>query len=236
MPELELLRAGELADAALAWPVVKHTVLGHGVVSDFVNDEVSTPSGETMERQYLLHPGAVGIVAWDDEDRIAVVRQYRHPVGFRLTEPPAGLLDHADEDVLAAAQRELAEEAGLAARTWQVLVDTFTSPGANQESLRIYLARDLEPAAVPEGFVADHEEADMDACWARRSDLVDQVLAGRLQNPTMVAGLLALETARLAGRLDELRPGDAPWPAREVWRSHRAALARLAGETDGDAR
>ena len=112
-----------------------------------------------------------------------------------------------------------------------MLVDTFTSPGANEESLRIYLARDLEPAPVPSGFVADHEEADMDACWARRADLVDQVLAGRLQNPTMVAGLLALETARLAGRLDELRTGDAPWPAREVWRSHHSR----AGETGGDA-
>lgn len=223
----EELGPAELADAALAWQVTGHAVLGRGVVSDFVDDEVSTPSGQTMARQYLLHPGAVGVIAWDDRDRIAVVRQYRHPVGFRLTEPPAGLLDHENEDVLLAARRELAEEAGLRAARWDVLVDTFTSPGASQETLRIYLARDLSPAAAPDGFEADHEEADMDVCWAWRADLVDAVLAGRLQNPTMVAGVLALETARLSGRLEHLRPADAPWPAREVWRRHNSALAAL---------
>ena len=231
MPELRQLAAGEIADQPMRWPVVGHRVLGRGAVSDFVDDQVGTPSGQTMARQYLLHPGAVGIIAWDDADRIAVVRQYRHPVGFRLTEPPAGLLDHADEDFVVAAARELAEEAGIRAAHWQVLVDTFTTPGANQESLRIFLARGLSPAPAPDGFVADHEEADMEVCWAARADLVDAVFAGRLQNPTMVAGVLALETARLAGRLDGLRPGAAPWPAREVWQAHNDQLAAIG---DGD--
>lgn len=231
MPELRQLGAGELADAAMAWPVLGHRVLGSGAVSDFVDDQVATPSGETMARQYLLHPGAVGVIAWDDADRIVAVRQYRHPVGFRLTEPPAGLLDHADEDPLLAAQRELAEEAGLRASHWQVLVDLFTTPGATQESLRIYLARDLAPAPAPEGFVAEHEEADMEICWAARADLVDAVLAGHVQNPTMVAGVLALEAARLSGRLDRLRPADAAWPARQAWRERNAGLRALG---DGD--
>ena len=227
MPDLRQLGAGEVADAAMAWPVLGHTVLGSGAVSDFVDDQVATPSGETMARQYLLHPGAVGVIAWDDADRIVVVRQYRHPVGFRLTEPPAGLLDHADEDPLLAAQRELAEEAGLRAGRWQVLVDLFTTPGANQESLRVYLARDLSAVAAPEGYVADHEEADMEVCWALRADLVAAVLAGRLQNPTMVAGVLALETARLSGELDRLRSADAAWPARQVWRERNSTLRSL---------
>lgn len=231
MTELRQLAAAEIADQPMRWPVVGHRVLGRGAVSDFVDDQVRTPSGEVMARQYLLHPGAVGVIAWDDADRIAVVRQYRHPVGFRLTEPPAGLLDHADEDFLVAAARELAEEAGLQAARWQVLVDTFTTPGANQESLRVFLARELSPAPAPDGFVADHEEADMEVCWAARADLVDAVFAGQLQNPTMVAGVLALETARLAGRLDVLRPASAPWPAREVSQAHNDQLAAVG---DGD--
>lgn len=218
------LPAAEVTDVPMAWPVAAHQVLGRGAVSDFVNDTVITPAGDQMQRQYTLHPGAVGVIAWDDADRIAVVRQYRHPVGFQLVEPPAGLLDADGESWLTAAQRELAEEAGLAAATWRVLVDVFTTPGANQESLRIYLATDLEPAPVPDGFVADHEEAEMELAWAARADLVAAVLAGRLQNPTMVAGVLALEVARLSGGVDALRPAEAEWPARAVRETHNAAL------------
>ena len=223
------LAPAEVGDSPMAWPVASHVVLGHGQVSDFVNDSVITPDGGRMERQYTLHPGAVGVIAWDEEDRVAVVRQYRHPVGFQLTEPPAGLLDAEGETWLAAVQRELAEEAGLSATRWQVLVDLFTTPGANQESLRIYLARGLSAAQAPDGFVADHEEADMEVCWAARADLVDAVLAGRLQNPTMVAGILALEVARLSGRLDDLRGPDAAWLARDVRDVANKALAALDG-------
>lgn len=227
----ELSRA-EVTDLAMDWPVARHQVLGRGRVSRFVNDTVVTPSGAQMERQYLLHPGAVGVIAWDQSDRVAVVRQYRHPVGFQLVEPPAGLLDADAETWLGAAQRELAEEAGLRARHWQVLVDLFTTPGANQESLRIYLARDLAPTAAPADFVADHEEAEMELCWAARADLVDAVLAGKLQNPTMVAGILALEVARLSGRLDGLRAAAADWPARAVRERHDSRLAELDGHAD----
>jgi ADP-ribose pyrophosphatase len=220
-PEARELAAPELTDEPVTWPIVSHEVRARGYVSDFVHDEVRTPSDELMGRQYVLHPGAVGVIAWDDADRIAVVRQYRHPVGFRL--------DHDDEVALEAARRELAEEAQLAAGRWQVLVDIFTTPGACQEGLRIFLARDLGPAALPEGFVAHGEEAHMELTWARRADLVDAILGGRLQNPTMVAGVLALETARLSGRLDALRAPDAPWPARAVRAGRNHALAALAG-------
>ncbi len=222
---VRVLARSEVTDAPLTWPVAAHEVLGSGAVSDFVNDTVTTPDGGSMERQYLLHPGAVGIIAWDEADRIAVVRQYRHPVAFRLVEPPAGLLDADGESWLAAAERELAEEAGLRATRWQVLVDLFTTPGACQETLRIYLARGLSEVPVPDGFVAAHEEAHMDVCWAARADLVDAVLTGKLQNPTMVSGVLALEVARLSGRLEELRAPDAVWPAREAWAERNASLA-----------
>ncbi|PKQ32501.1 MAG: ADP-ribose pyrophosphatase [Actinobacteria bacterium HGW-Actinobacteria-2] len=214
----------DIADRRESWPVTRHEVLARGNVSSFVVDTVQTPDGGSMTRQYLLHPGAVGVIAWDDADRIAVVLQYRHPVAHTLMEPPAGLLDQDGEDPLLAVQRELAEEAGLAATDWRVLVDLFTTPGGNQESVRVYLARQLSEAPAPEGFVADSEEAHMEIAWAPRAQVVSAVLAGRVQNPVLVAGVMALETARLGGRLPELRPADAPWPARDAWAAQNREL------------
>ena len=130
---------------------------------------------------------------------MALVRQYRHAVRHRLIEPPAGLLDVDGEDYLLAAQRELAEEVGLAADTWHVLVDLFTTPGIIGESLRVYLARDLHPAEAPAGFVKEGEEAEMELSWATLIDLVDAVLDGDLHNPTMVSGVLATWVAHLRG-------------------------------------
>lgn len=227
----EQLGSDQVEDRPVSWPVTSHEVVARGSVATFVTDQVATPDGSSMRRQYTLHPGAVGVIALDADDRVAVVRQYRHPVAMSLIEPPAGLLDAVDEDFLVAAQRELAEEAGLAAADWRVLVDLFTSPGGTQESLRIYLARDLSAADAPEGFVADGEEAHMEIAWVARADLVEAILGGRLQNPTMVAGLLALETARLSGRLDALRPADAPWPARDAWAEQNSRLAEVRGHT-----
>ncbi len=211
-----VLTADELADLPVTWPVARREVMASGRVITVVDDEVREPSGGTMSRQYTMHPGAVGVIAWNDDDQIVVERQYRHPAGFQLIEPPAGLLDHSSEAFLTAAQRELSEEAGLAADRWQVLVDIFTTPGSSEETLRVYLAQGLRDTSRPAGFVLEDEEADMEVCWAARADLVAAAYAGRLQNPTMVTGVLALEAARLSGRLDTLRPADAPWPARTV--------------------
>ncbi len=204
-----------LADTPIRWEVASRTVLGEGRVSSFVEDDVITPSGEHMTRQFLTHPGAVAIVAWDEEtDEVALLRQYRHPVGMEMVEVPAGLLDLEGEDFAAAAARELAEEAELQATRWQVLVDICTTPGGCEESLRIYLARGLSPASRPAGFVLEGEEAHMTWGWVSREKVVDAVFAGRCQSPTLVAGILALESARLSGRIEDLRPVDADWPIR----------------------
>lgn len=205
-----------LADQPMRWQVTGRAELGEGRVSAFVEEEVETPSGEHIRRQFLTHPGAVAVLAWREQtDDVAVLRQYRHPVGMELVEIPAGLLDVDGEDYLVAAQRELAEEAELAADRWDVLVDFLSTPGACEETLRVYLARDVRPAARPDGFVLEGEEAHMTCEWVPRADLVEAVLAGRCQSPSLTAGVLALETARLSGRLDALRPADAPWPIRD---------------------
>ena len=197
------------------WQVVDHQVKAAGRVCDFVDDAVLTPSGERINRQYTSHPGAVGIIALDAQDRVAVVRQYRHPVRMVLVEPPAGLLDVKGEDFLTAAQRELAEEAMLSADDWRVLVDVVTTPGGSQESLRIYLARGLHEAPRPEGFVLEGEEVSMKAGWEPLDDLVEAIYAGQCQSPTLVTGVLALELARRTGRIDQLRPAHSSWPIRE---------------------
>lgn len=211
-----VLSGAEIADVPLAWPVDSSRVLAEGHVGRFVQDEIRTPDGEVISREYVRHPGAVGVIAIDDHDRVALVRQYRHPVRHRLVEPPAGLLDVDGEDYLTAVQRELAEETGLAAGRWQVLVDVFTTPGIIGETLRVYLARDLSPADAPEGFLRSGEEAHMDIVWATLDDLVDAVLAGRVHNPTLVSGVLAAWTARERDAYAGLRPADADWPAREA--------------------
>ena len=211
-----------MIDQDESWQVIKHTVKADGQVQDFIEDEVALPSGGTMVRQYADHPGAVSIIAVDEQLRVAVVDQYRHPVRMRLIEPPAGLLDIAGEDPLLAAKRELAEEAQLAAETWAVLLDIFTSPGGLAEPIRVYLARDLKPAPRPESFAVEDEEAEMSVHWIPLDELVESVYAGKIQSPTMVNGVLSLKLAIEQGRVGELRPADAPWGARDRLVARRA--------------
>jgi len=206
---------GQLIDKTESWQVVSHEVLAKAHIVALSQDVVYSPSGEAMVREMISHPGAVAIMALDEQGRIAVVHQYRHAVRMRLVEPPAGLLDVAGESALAAAQRELAEEAGLAADDWRVLVDFATSPGISDEVLRVYLARGLRSVPRPAGFEAHGEEVDMGLEWLPLSDAVDGVRAGLYHNVTFCMGSQALALALAEGAIDKLRPGDAPWPMRQ---------------------
>ena len=211
-----IISGSEITDTPMAWAVESTETLATGQIVNLVQDHVRTPDGKIIAREYLKHPGAVAVIALDDHERVALVRQYRHPVRHRLIEPPAGLLDVDGEDYLLAIQRELAEEAGLGAGTWHVLVDLFTTPGIIGEALRIYLARDLNVADAPEDFLAEGEEAHMDIVWAPLEDLVEAVLDGRVHNPSLVTGVLAAWTARQRDGYASLRPADAGWSARDT--------------------
>lgn len=174
------------------------------------SDEVAMPGGDVSARDYVVHPGAVGVVALDSDDRVLLVRQYRHPVRRRLEELPAGLLDEDGEAPHTAAARELVEEAGLAAGRWDVLVDAFTSPGSSDEAIRLYLARDVSTVERPKVV---HEEAEMTSRWVPLDDAVRSVFAGEIENAMCCIGVLAVERARRDG-FAGLRAIDAPWPAR----------------------
>jgi 8-oxo-dGTP pyrophosphatase MutT (NUDIX family) len=106
-------------------------------------DRFRYDDGEEAEREIVEHPGAVGIVAHDGE-RLYLVRQPREPVDEpALLELPAGKLDEEGESPLDSAQRELAEEIGKGARTWQHLTTFYTSPGFATERCHLFMATDL---------------------------------------------------------------------------------------------
>jgi ADP-ribose pyrophosphatase len=204
-------------DVTERWPVLASELAFDGsLVISVRRDHVTLPTGgDPFVRDVVVHPGAVGVIALDDDERVLVVHQYRHPVGHRLVEAPAGLLDVPGEPYHEAAARELYEEGHVRARDWRVLVDYFTSPGMTTESLRVYLARGIEPVAQHERHDGAHEEADMPTAWVPLAELVRRVLAGELHNPTLCMGVLAAWAARLGDGYDALRAVDVAWPARE---------------------
>jgi ADP-ribose pyrophosphatase len=177
-----------------------------GRVITLRRDTVAMPGGGDSVREVVHHPGAVAVVALDDDDRVLLLRQYRHPVGRHLWELPAGLRDEDGEPPLETAKRELAEEAQLAAARWSLLVTLNSSPGFSDELVQIYLAEDLSPADRPEGFVVEHEEADMTLERVPLADAVQRVFDGDITNGSAIAGLLA--AARLRSDAPELRPVD----------------------------
>lgn len=212
------------APGSHAFATVDSRVVYSGAILALRVDRVEMPDGRVVEREVVEHHGAVAVVAVDDDGRVVLIRQYRHPLGERLLELPAGLIDIQGEDPLEAARRELAEETGLAARDWSVLVDVALSPGFTDEALRVYLARGLSETERPD---PEHEEADLELVRMPVAEAVRAALAGTIVNATAVAGLLALSAADAAGL--PLRPADAPWPGQPD-----ALLRRQAAQRDAD--
>jgi len=192
------------------WPVVSSAELLRSRLVTVRSDKVLTPDNDLAERDVVLHPGAVAVLALDDADRILMIRQYRHPVGRLLWEIPAGLRDVAGEEPWVTAPRELMEEAGYRAKDWRVLADYYSSPGYSTERLRVFLARDLEviPAAERH-FVSHAEEAHLLLDWLPLDDAVRKVFAGELHNGPAALAIMAGYAARSEG-YDRLRPADAP--------------------------
>ncbi len=193
------------------YDVLRSEVVYSGGVMSLRRDDVAMPGDTHSVRDVVVHPGAVAVVALDEDNQMVLVRQYRHPVGRQLDELPAGLLDKAGEPAHETAARELAEEAGLGADDWHVLVDVLTTPGMSDEAIRIYLARGLRDV---DRDVQQHEEAEMTSFRRPLELVVAAVMTGEYENGLLVAGALAADHALRTG-FAGLRPVDAPWPARK---------------------
>jgi ADP-ribose pyrophosphatase len=168
-------------------------------------DEVRMPHGNTARREVIEHYGAVAILALDDANNVVMVYQYRHPVGRRLWELPAGLLDLGGEAPHITAARELKEEAGLEAAEWRVLVDLVSAPGFSDECVRVYLATGITDVGRPD---AHDEEADLQVKWVPLDEARRMVLSGEIVNSIAIAGILAAHDVEDPS---SLRPVEAPW-------------------------
>ncbi|MUL85351.1 MULTISPECIES: NUDIX hydrolase [unclassified Mycolicibacterium] len=181
-------------------------------------DEVSMPGGGSARREVVEHYGAVAVVALDEDRNVVLVYQYRHPLGRRLWELPAGLLDLGGEPPEVTAARELKEEVGLAAAQWRVLVDLDSTPGFSDESVRVFLATGLTDVGRPE---AEHEEADLMVERVQLDEAVRRVFSGDIVNSIAVAGILA---AHAMPDGDALRPVEAAWIDRPTAFGRRKGL------------
>jgi ADP-ribose pyrophosphatase len=180
-----------LRDEPESWPVSSSETVGEGGLVRLRVDRLDD-DGTTFARDVVEHPGAVAIVALDDDEQVLVVRQYRHAAQQRLIEIPAGLLDVDGESPLDAAKRELREEGQVEAASWRQLLTVTPQPGISTERVRLFLAERIAAVPPPGDFEALHEEATMTREWVPLGSLVEAVLAGRVTNALTIAGSLAV--------------------------------------------
>jgi len=192
-----------LADRPESWPVSGSRVIhADDWVVGMREDVVSRPGHpeDTFDRLVVTHPGAVMVLAVDDDERVCCVRQYRHVAGRNFVELPAGICDAEGEDPLETAKRELREEAQLGADDWRHLLTQWPTVGLSTEQHHLYLARGLHPADRGD-FAMVHEEADMEVFWAPMADLLDAVLDGRVQQGPLATCVLVYDVLKRRGEL-----------------------------------
>lgn len=192
-----------LADEPMTWPVHSSTDLHR---DDWVvalrSDTLSRPEhpDDTFRRLSLEHPGAVVVLALDEQERVFCLRQYRHTASMNFIELPAGLRDAGDEPPVLTAARELREEAELQAEEWRLLLSTYPSAGISTEVHEIFLARGLSHLDRGD-FELHHEEAEMETFWVPFADLLEAVLGGSVRQGPLVQAVLAYAVLRSRGEL-----------------------------------
>ena len=157
----------------------------NGRILHLYRDTVTLPNGHSTTRETIRHVGAVAVVALNDANEVIVERQYRYPVDAVITEIPAGKLDSKAEDRLAAAKRELAEETGYTADEWISLGDYYPAAAYCDERITMYLARGLH-----RGEQKLDEDEFLNFSFVKLSDLVDEILSGRVTDGKTQAAVL----------------------------------------------
>lgn len=193
----------EIADEPLSWPVIgTRDIHRDDWVVALREDTVQRPGHpeETFGRLVVEHPGAVVVLAVDEEDRVCVLRQYRHAGGGLFVELPAGICDTHGEDPQLTAARELREEAELHAESWRLLLTLFPTAGITSELHHIYLARGLSHEGRGD-FELHAEEAEMEQLWVPFEDLLDAVLHQRVREGPLAAAVLVYEVLRTRNAL-----------------------------------
>lgn len=147
-------------------------------------------AGVELARDFILHPGAVAVIALNEDQEILMIRQYRRPVGTFLWELPAGLLDVSGEPEVEAAKRELAEETGYQAQTIEHLVTFHPSPGGNSETITIFFAQGLKE--IDYDYVKTGEEVDLQPTWVPLKEAVASVMASEIKNSIAMLAILTL--------------------------------------------
>jgi ADP-ribose pyrophosphatase len=192
-----------VTDDPLRERLISSEVLRRSRILEFRIDTVESADGHRSTRDIAAHPGGVCVVAIDDEDRILLVRQWRHATGRALLEIPAGTLDREPdgsiEDHAGAAARELEEETGSRAGGWRYLGAFWTAPGFTSELMHLYLATDLVP--VHEGGLAPDEDERLELWPMPFDEAVTMIERGELPDAKTIVGVLWV------ARLREHRPG-----------------------------
>ncbi|MBE5781097.1 MAG: NUDIX hydrolase [Clostridiales bacterium] len=163
--------------------VARETVFS-GKIFSVEHMDITLGDGSTGIRQVVRNPGASAVVALNGDGEIALVRQYRIAIEQPLYEIPAGKLDHG-EDPFLCAKRELQEETGLMANTWQKLTAMYASPGFCDEVLHIYLAQDLI-----EGEACPDEGEFLTLSWMPLTEANEKILKGEIRDAKTIIGVL----------------------------------------------
>jgi 8-oxo-dGTP pyrophosphatase MutT (NUDIX family) len=170
--------------------IEKQTTHFRGRVITVTVDEVTLPNGHRTALEIVHHPGGAAVVALDEQDRVCLLRQYRHAAGEWLWELPAGKLE-PNEPPLVTAQRELIEEGGVSARDWESLGVIVPSAGVLTERLHLYLARGIVPAtAAPESAEV------FEVSWIPFAQALAWATDGTISDGKTLIGLYRLQSRR----------------------------------------